>query len=309
MAARCIQPEARGGSSVEGRVCDRVSVHQPPRRRDLKLRCACAHALVCSRVPSRALVRVLPYPSFQDAGPGSGRSALSASQSRSGVGRQDSASELSELESTATRRAESGARRAGRAMDHGTNCLSHPPALINHRKSLVSRQCRQTDPRWDAGCTRTGHYGKRSRGSAEARSRIFDGRAVQSRGACSPGSAGPRRVWFASLALGSWAAESPPEPASFFQADGSEAAANAANDSASVSGGREVRGQFRLRAQLASPSSPNCRAPRKGRLDRLPAGQAWYPANSPGDSDRRSLLARCVDPAAARKCVGQTRQG
>ncbi len=137
----------------------------------------------------------------------------------------------------------------------------------------------------------------------------FDGRAVQSRGACSPGSAGPRRVWFASLALGSWAAESPPEPASFFQADGSEAAANAANDSASVSGGREVRGQFRLRAQLASPSSPNCRAPRKGRLDRLPAGQAWYPANSPGDSDRRSLLARCVDPAAARKCVGQTRQG
>ena len=40
-------------------------------------------------------------------------------------------------------------------------------------KSLLSRQCRQTDPRWDAGCTRTGHCGRRSRGSAEARSRIL----------------------------------------------------------------------------------------------------------------------------------------
>jgi hypothetical protein len=55
--------------------------------------CSCAHAL-----------RVRPYPSFQHAGPGSGRSALSASQSRSGVGRrQDSASEVSGQESTATR--------------------------------------------------------------------------------------------------------------------------------------------------------------------------------------------------------------
>lgn len=74
-----------------------------------------------------------PYPLFQDAGAGSGRSAaLSASQSRSGVGRQDSASEVSEVESTATR--ERAARRG-----HGTNVL-----IINRPLIPASCNCRQT---------------------------------------------------------------------------------------------------------------------------------------------------------------------
>lgn len=152
---------------------------------------------MCSRLLSRALFRVLPYPSCQDAGPGSGRSALSALQSRSGVGRQDSASQLSELESTATR--ESGARRAGRAMDHGTKCLNHPPALINHRvPSAPANVVKQVRGGTQAARGQDAPEEKRSRRPAEARSRIFDGQRSPIAGGSpgEPGSKGPRRVWF-----------------------------------------------------------------------------------------------------------------
>ena len=69
--------------------------------------------------------------------------------------------------------------------------------------SLFSRQCRQTDLRWDAGCTGTGRSRwKEVKRPAEARSRIFDGQSSPIAGGLLPWVRGSAQGLVCSLALG-----------------------------------------------------------------------------------------------------------